>query len=396
MLNLRTLITCAALCAPIVTMAPAGALAQGAAESLPVAVLLPRSGPSADSFGGSMLAGLNFVFDAVNAAGGVKAADGKSYKIALKTFDDPLTDVKIAQTAAQRALDEKYRIIIGPVGSGSASAVQPQMARSDAFWLLAPSVVPGPTKLPNVFRAAPLLKVYNEAVLDWLKMNPDVKTVAMATDQTHTGLVAATGELVSGIEGLGRKVVATESFRQGDKDFRAMLTSMLQKRPDLYLHRGFAPEAALSLEQIRELGGQMPVMWNSAVTAAEVRKLVPNENLMANVVQAATGQSLDPFLGAGMELAKKVKDAVGDKAGTFTATGHDAAVVLVEILKRTKSMDKAAISAAAESLPASALEGKTLNTFSPHDDGLVFKAHEVNVPGTLMTWQLGKGWVASR
>lgn len=391
---LPALAASAALCAS--SLAPWGAAAQTGAETMPVAVLLPRSGPSADSFGTSMLAGINYVFDSVNASGGLKAADGKTYKLALKAFDDPLTDVKIAQTAAQRALDERYKVIIGPVGSGSASAVQPQMARSDAFWLIAPSVVPGPTKLPNVFRAAPLLKVYNEAVLDWLKMNPNVKTVAMATDQTHTGLVAATGELTAGIEALGRKVVATESFKQGDKDFRAMLTSMLGKNPDLYLHRGFAPEAALSLEQIRELGGKMPVMWNSAVTAAEVRKLVADEATMAGVVQAATGQSLDPFLGAGMGLAVKVKEAVGDKAGTFTATGHDAAVVLVEILKRSKSMDKAAISAAAEGMPATALAGKTLNTFNPQEDGLVFKAHEVNVPGTLMTWQVGKGWVASR
>lgn len=365
----------------------------GSDQVLRIAGLMPLTGAVADTYGASMIAGVEYVFDQVNDDGGVEI-NGEQYQIEFEVFDDQCA-AEPSQAAAQKALDEDIEFFLGPICSGAASAVQPTMARSEAFFGLAPTAVAGPTELPNVFRTFPLTSAYTDATVRWLEDNPDISKVAMITDQNHTGLVGEEERLVEEVEGVDREVVAVQQYQTGDTDFRAPVTEAIAAGPDLYMQRAYPAEAAQLLQQTRELGGEMAVMWNAGVTNEEVRSLVPDEAMMENVYQAAPLFSLDAFLTDGSELAQEVADGVGDKAGAFTAAGHDLATVVVAGLSNAEEATPDALIEAMTNLEASDLEGKTLNTYNPQDDGLVFKDREVDVLAAVVEWEQGTGWVMS-
>src|SRR3546814_17794599 len=109
-----------------------------------------------------------------------------------------------AQAVAREAMDEGRKFVIGPFNSGSTSAIQSEMAKSDAFWLLNSAIVDGPTKNPNVFRTAARIQAYNQPTIDYLKAHPEIKRVATITDQTHTAMMSSQDQFVKDIEALGR------------------------------------------------------------------------------------------------------------------------------------------------------------------------------------------------
>jgi branched-chain amino acid transport system substrate-binding protein len=365
----------------------------GDAKVLRIAGLMPLTGAVADTYGSSMIAGVEYVFDQVNDDGGVEI-NGDKYKIDFQVFDDQCA-AEPSQAAAQKALDEDYEFFLGPICSGAASAVQPTMARSKAFFGLAPTTVAGPTQLPNVFRTFPLTSAYTDATVQWLDDHPEIGKIAMITDQNHTGLVGEEPRLVEQLKKDGREVVAEQQYQTADTDFRAPVTEAIAAAPDLYMQRSYPAAAAQLLQQTRELGGQMAVMWNAGVTNDEVRSLVPDEKMMANVYQAAPLFSLDAFLADGSTMAQEVADGVGDKAGSFTAAGHDLAALVVEALSHAEEATPEALIDAMTNLKASEVEGKTLNTYTAQDKGLVFKDREVDVPAAVVEWKQGTGWVMS-
>ncbi|MEQ3552663.1 ABC transporter substrate-binding protein [Pseudonocardia nematodicida] len=363
----------------------------GEGSVIRIAGLMPLTGPTADTYGASMVASIEAAFDDVNAEGGVEVA-GERHPIEFRVFDDQCKP-EASQSAAQSALDEDYEIFIGPICSGAASAVQPTMARSEAFWAISVAV-DGPTQLPNVFRTMPRIGAYTDATVGWLAEHPEFQRIAIITDQNHTGLVAATDGLVEGIEGLGREIVANQQYQSGDTDFRAPVTEVIAADADLYLQRAYPAEAALLLQQTRELGGRMPVMWNAGLTNDNVESLVPDLSLMDGVYQAAPLFSLDTFLADGDPLAEEVAESVGDRAGTYTAQGHDLATIVLAALSRSEDTTPEAVQAAMTDLQASELEGRTLNDYRPFDDGRLFREREVGLQAAVASWEQGTGWVA--
>src|SRR3546814_10676214 len=95
---------------------------------------------------------IEHLFDEANADGGGEIA-GEKHKLKLKVYNDEGTP-QGAQAVARDAMDEGRKFVIGPFNSGSTSAIQSEIAKSDAFCLLNSAIVDGPTKNPNVSRTA--------------------------------------------------------------------------------------------------------------------------------------------------------------------------------------------------------------------------------------------------
>lgn len=355
-----------------------------------IAAIYPTTGP-ASVWGTTSVAALEAMIDEANEGGGITVA-GEEYELQLDVFDDE-QNPEVAQSVAREALDDGYHFIMGPFGSGTATATQSLMAQSDAYWQLMVATVEGPTKNENVFRSGAQVSVYTQSTLDWLERNPEIKRVAMITDQMHTGLVSEEEALVEGIEALGREVVLQQSHQLGDTDFRAPITEMLSKDVDLYMTRAYPAETVLITEQVRELGGDMLIQWNGGLTNAEVDELIGDEQVMKNVTQAGPLGSLDSFLAAGNPRAEEVAEMVGDDAGAFTVNAHDGMTIFFKGLENADEVSVEALIDALTELPASELEGETLATYAPQEGGRLFQDREVSVEGAVTIWEKGTGWV---
>lgn len=355
-----------------------------------IAAIYPTTGP-ASVWGATSVAALQAMVGEANDAGGITVA-GEQYTLELDVFDDE-QNPEVAQSVAREAIDEGYHFILGPFGSGTATAAQSLMAQSDAYWQLMVATVEGPTKNPNVFRSGAQISVYTQSTLDWLAKNPQIKRIAMITDQMHTGLVSEEDALVKGIEALGRKVVLRQSHKLGDTDFRAPITEMLGKDVDLYMTRAYPAESVLITKQVRELGGDMLIQWNGGLTNAEVNELIGDEEVMKNVTQAGPLGSLDSFLAAGNPRAQEVAEMVGEDAGAFTVNAHDGMRIFFKGLENADELSVEALLESLAELPASEVEGETLANYSPQEGGLLFQDREVSIQGAVTIWEKGTGWV---
>lgn len=354
-----------------------------------IAAIMPMTGPAA-IYGESTVAMMELVIDEVNKGGGITVG-GEEYTLDLEVFDDGMNP-ETAQALARDALSDGYELIVGPFGSGTASAVQPLMAQGTALWHLNVATVDGPTKNPNVFRTSAKVSAFLDPALAFIEANPDIQRVALLTDQTHTAHLSSTEALIDGIEELGREVVLDQQYQGGDTDFRAPISNMLAEDVDLYIVRGYSTESVLVLEQTRELGGDTPMMWNAGQTAGETRALVDDLSLLQDVYQSAPLTSLDPFAADGNELALSLQEKIGDKAGAASAYAHDGMQILIAALTNASEPTAEAVQEAMAELTADELAGKTLNEYLPQADGLLFEDREVDLDGAVVVWDDKSGW----
>ncbi|MGU3586569.1 ABC transporter substrate-binding protein [Rhodococcus sp. C26F] len=358
-----------------------------------IAAIYPMTG-SAAGWGTTSIAALEQVIEDTNASGGVPVA-GETYTIELDVFDDE-QNPEVAQARAREILDDGYDFIWGPMGSGSASAVQSLMAQSDSVWHLMAAAVEGPTKSPNVFRTAARVNTYTQATLDWLAQHPEIQTVAMITDQVHTGLVSEQANLVKGIEALGREVVLQLQHKLGDTDFRAPLTQMASSSPDLFMIRAYPSETALITKQARELGFAGNISWNGGLTNDEVGTLIGDENLMVNVTQAGPLTSLDSFVASGDTAAVEFAEQLGSEAGAFTANHYDGAHIFLAALEKAEEVSPEGLIKAMQEITVADIADQTLQTFEPQEGDRLFDNREVVVKGAVTDWIPGTGWVVEQ
>jgi branched-chain amino acid transport system substrate-binding protein len=81
------------------------------------------------------------------------------------------------------------------------------------------------------------------------------KTIAIVKSRDAFG-DAGTDGFVPEYEKRGGKIIATEGYNVGDRDFTAILTKIRQLRPDAVYLAGLTTEAALVVRQMRQLGMQ--------------------------------------------------------------------------------------------------------------------------------------------
>ncbi|WP_153505340.1 ABC transporter substrate-binding protein [Cumulibacter manganitolerans] len=380
----------AAMAAVAVTLTGCSGSASGA-DNGPIAIasIAPMTGPSA-VYGETNVAMFQHVVDDVNAKGGVEVG-GEKRKLKLNVYNDE-GKAEGAVSVTRQALDDGNSVILGPFNSGSTSAVQPQMGKSDAVWMIYSATVEGATANPNVFQTAGDQQASLDETAVFLKAHPEMQKIAMVTDQTHTALMASKGDLVKAIEGQGRKVVADQGAKLGDTDFSSQIAQVMAADADLYILRLNPTEAALLTKQIRSLGGTVPLLWSATLTNNQQLKIMGGEAEMTEVYRVASPYSLDTFVAADNQKAIELNDALGDKAGGYSAFAYDAMMTVIEALKSADGVDKKALSKALAALKADELNKSTLNQFKPQDNGLVFKDRKVHVPAFTAKWQMGKGW----
>ncbi len=360
-------------------------------DKLKMALVAPFSGPAA-IYGKTAKQVVSYAVEQQNKAGGVEVG-GKSYELEVKMFDDK-GDPEVAQSVTRAALDDGYEFILGPYTSAAASGTQPIMAQAaDALFVLLTAVVEGPTKNPNVFRTVTRIGAYADIALGYIEEHPEIKRVAMITDQNHTGLVEDEKRLVDGIKALGREVVLQQKLQTGDADFRAPITQMMAAKPDLYMLRAFPAESALITKQAAQLGSQVPMQWNAGATSSAILALLDDPAVMEGATQTSPLTYSDPFVAAGNPIAQAlVTDGQAGMAGPNDVAQYDGMQIFFAALSEAESVKPGDVAKAMAKLTVASIEGKVMTDYLDQD-GLLFKEREVATTTKAVMWKLGTGWV---
>ena len=305
------------------------------ATAVKIGLASPITGPQAH-IGVDIRNGTQLAVDDINAAGLTIA--GNQIKLELVAEDDEANPTKAA-TVAQKLVDSKVVAVVGHFNSGA--SIPASKIYSDAG---IPQISPSSTNpkytqqgFKTTFRV-----VANDdqqgpvgAKFALEKLKP--KTIAVIDDSTAYGQgLADTFEATA--KAGGAKIVAREHTTDKDTDFKAILTKIKGRKPELVFFGGIDPQAGPMMKQMTELGIKAKFMGGDGMQTPNFIKLAGNaaEGAMASM----PGLPKDQMPG-GVKFLAKFKAKFNADVELFAPMGYDAVFVFVEAMKRANSTDPA-------------------------------------------------------
>ncbi len=305
------------------------------AQVIKIGVASPLTGAQAH-IGIDIRNGVQLAIEDANKAG--VSIGGKPVKLEMVAEDDEANPTK-ATTVAQKLADAKVAAVVGHFNSGAsipaskiyADAGIPQISPSSTnpdytlkgykttFRVVAHDGQQGPT--------------LGRFALDKLK----AKTIAVIDDSTAYGQGLA-DNFEATVKAGGAKLVAREHTTDKDTDFKAILTKIKGKNPDLIMFGGIDPQAGPMKKQMAELGIKAQFIGGAGMQTPNFIKLAGDaaEGSMASI----PGLPKETMPG-GKEFLAKYKAKFNAEVELFAPMGYDAVMVFVEAMKRAGSAEPA-------------------------------------------------------
>jgi branched-chain amino acid transport system substrate-binding protein len=306
----------------------------GAARTVKIGQVSPLTGPQAhlgkDNDNGARLA-----IEELNAQG--VTIGGVKVKLELVSEDDQ-ADPRTGTIVAQKLVDAKVAGVIGHLNSGttipaskiyhdagipqiSPSATNPkytQQGYRGAFRVMANDVQQG--------------KVLGEYAVAKL----GAKTIAIIDDRTAYGQGLA-DEFEKAAKAAGAKIVGREYTSDRSTDFRAILTNVKARQPDLLFYGGMDAQAGPMVAQMKALALRARFLAGDGAQSPEFIKLAGKA--AEGVVASSPGLPLDKMPG-GRGFTERFSAQYG-QIQIYAPYAYDATMTLVEAMKRADSADPA-------------------------------------------------------
>lgn len=222
-------------------------------EVVKVGVAAQMTGAEA-KLGGDFRNGMTIAVEEWNSRGGVL---GK--KIEMLTGDDQ-ADPKQAVAVANKMVNDGVVGVVGHYNSSCSIPASDVYSRGNIPMITPASTNPLLTERGNksVFRVCGTDEQQGSVAAAFAKNKLMVKKVAILHDKTTYGQGFA--DLFKKHLGSDVEVVYYSGITKGDKDFKTVLTSVKEKRPDLIFVGGIYPETGLLVKQAREISLAAPFL----------------------------------------------------------------------------------------------------------------------------------------
>jgi len=297
----------------------------------------PLTGPQAH-IGIDIRNGVQLAVDDVNAKG--LEIGGKKVKLELIAEDDEANPTK-ATTVAQKLVDAKVVGVVGHFNSGA--SIPASKIYADAG---IPQISPGSTNpkytqqgFKTTFRLVANDDQQGPTLARFAVGKLHAKTIAVIDDSTAYGQgLADTFEATAKSE--KANIVAREHTTDKDTDFKAILTKIKGKKPDLIMFGGIDPQAAPMAKQIEELGIKAKFIGGDGIQTPNFIQLAGKaaEGVMASIPGLPKEQ-----MPGGKEFMEKFKQKFNAEVQLFAPMGYDGVMVLVDSMKRAGSTEPAKV-----------------------------------------------------
>jgi len=292
----------------------------------------PMTGPQAhlgkDNENGAVLA-----IEELNAQG--IEIGGARIKFELVPEDDQ-ADPKQGSIVAQKLVDAKVQGVIGHLNSGT--TIPASKLYFDAGIPQISGSATNPKYTQQGFKTAFRVMandVQQGKALGQFAAKQGVKTVAIVDDRTAYGQGLA-DEFRKSAEAAGIKVVATEYTNDKATDFKAILTKIKSKKPDLVFYGGMDAQGGPMAKQMKELGIKAKFLGGDGVCTPEFMKL-GGEAAEGNYC-SLPGMPLEK-LAKGPEFKDKFSKKFGVEIQLYAPYVYDAVMVMADSMKRANSVE---------------------------------------------------------
>jgi branched-chain amino acid transport system substrate-binding protein len=303
-------------------------------SDIPIGEFASLTGATA-SFGQSSHNGTKMAIDEVNAAGGVL---GKPLR--LITEDDQSRAGEAATVVKKLISKEKIVALLGEVASSRSLEAAPICQEAKIPMISPASTNPKVTDTGDYIFRVCFIDPFQGTVLSKFCLSKGLKKVAVLTDVKQDYSVGLSEFFRTHFIANGGQIVSEQSYSSGDKDFKAQLTAIKGVEPDAILASGYYTEAGLIAIQARELQMNIPLLggdgWDSPALV-EVGGTSVEGCFFSNHFSAE-----DPAPKI-QEFLSKYREKFNGEPDAMSALGYDAAMILVDAIKRANSVSGDAI-----------------------------------------------------
>jgi branched-chain amino acid transport system substrate-binding protein len=296
------------------------------AGEIKIGVILPLSGDGA-SYGQKEKNGVILAIEEANA---------RSSKKIEAIYEDSQGLPAPAAAAAQKLISsDKVPVIIGGAFSSPTLAVVP-IADKSRVVVMSPSAsspkLSGSSKY--FFRVWPSDVSEASVMADVAINRMGLSTFAILYGNNEYGLGLKT-VFDAKVQELGKRVLAVDTYNEGDSDFRAQLTKIKSLKPEAIYLGGYYREFAKILQQAREMGIKAQFLSCGTFHEPEIITLAGGAAEGVVFVQPYFDrQSTDSVTRAFVQTYEKRFNV---EAGVYAAHAYDAAMVICEMILAGKT-----------------------------------------------------------
>ncbi|AYV95861.1 ABC transporter substrate-binding protein [Fusobacterium necrophorum] len=332
---------------------------QGGEDTIKLGAAGPLTGALA-IYGVSATNGTKLAIDEINKNGGIL---GKQIELNLL---DEKGDTTEAVTAYNKLMDWGMVAYIGNVTSKPSVAVS-ELAAADGI----PMITPSGTQFSiteagdNIFRVCFTDPYQGEVLANLASEKLQAKTAAILINNSSDYSDGVAQAFIKKSQETGIKIVATEGYSDGDKDFKAQLTKLLPLNPDVIVVPDYYEQDALIASQAREIGLKSqfigPDGWDGVI-----KTLDSSSHTVLEGALFTNHYAIDDSNEKVQHFVTAYRDRYKDEPSAFSALAYDAVYMLKSAMETVGSTDKEAVAKALREIDFNGVTGHL--TFDEHNN----------------------------
>jgi branched-chain amino acid transport system substrate-binding protein len=294
--------------------------------------------------------GYDYAVKVINEAGGVKVG-GKSYKLAVKYYDDESTPARGAQLAERLIQQDGVDYMLGPYSSGMTKAIAPV---SEKFGVPMVEAEGASRSLftqgyKYLFAVLSTSEQYLATAIDMAAdstSDPSSVKVALAFEGDPFSMDVRAG-VVDKIKEYNMKIIIDDQLPADLSDMSTTLTKAKAMKPDILIVSGHSKGAATAARQIDEMKVNVPMIAMTHCEAAKVQEKFPkaSNGFLCPTQWVETLSKSDPMFGSAADWNAGFKaDNPSYTSVPYQSAQASAAVyVWKEAFEAANSFDKDAV-----------------------------------------------------
>ena len=291
--------------------------------------------------------GYDYAVKVINEAGGVKVG-GKSYKLAVKYYDDESTPARGAQLAERLIQQDGVEYMLGPYSSGMTKAIAPV---SEKFGVPMVEAEGASRSLftqgyKYLFAVLSTSEQYLATAIDFAaekSSDPKSVKIALAFEGDPFSMDVRAG-VMDKIKEYGMKVIIDDQLPADLSDMSTTLTKVKAMKPDALIISGHSKGAATAARQIDEMKVNVPMIALTHCEAAKVQEKFPktSNGFLCPTQWVETLSKSDPMFGSAADWNAGFKaDYPSYTSVPYQSAQASAAVyVFKEAFEAANSFDK--------------------------------------------------------
>ncbi|MDC1174253.1 ABC transporter substrate-binding protein [Bacteriovoracaceae bacterium] len=302
-----------------------------------IGAVFPMTGPIA-TYGQESVNGIKLALKKY----GIDKIKGKTIRLIVE--DNKGEPTESANAVRKLITIDKVHVVVGSVASSNTLAGAPIAQKAGVPLMTPASTNEKVTQTGNFISRTCFTDNFQGVVMaKFAKESLGKSKAAIIVDNASDYSKGLSKVFKTEFEKMGGTIIDTEfTYTAKDTDFRSLLSKVKRTKPDVVFLPGYYTEAGLILKQAKQMGLNVPFLGGDGWDSPKLQELAGAEGVKGNYISSHfSPDDQDPAV---QTFVKEYKENYGDqRPGAMAALGYDGMLVILDALKRSESLEYAAI-----------------------------------------------------